>query len=127
MRDGIFGLSSVLLGALAAGVSIVIVMGSILLAFSETNQVNTIADYPTLESIDILTPTTQVTATEVPQGTTASPTPSKEPTSTITLSPRIWRMRTAWMNPDWYPVPLFIFRRFSHPQQQSAVVHLPVG
>ena len=38
MRDGIFGLSSVLLGALAAGVSIVIVMGSILLAFSETGK-----------------------------------------------------------------------------------------
>ena len=94
MRDGIFGLSSVLLGALAAGVSIVIVMGSILLAFSETNQVNTIADYPTLESIDILTPTTQVTATEVPQGTTASPTPSKEPTSTITLSPTVTITKT---------------------------------
>lgn len=94
MRDGIFGLSSVLLGALAAGVSIVIVMGSILLAFSETNQVNTIADYPTLESIDILTPTTQVNATEKPQETTSSPTPSKEPTSTITLSPTVTKTET---------------------------------
>ena len=88
MRDGLFGLSSVILGALAVGVSIVIVMGSILLAFSEGNQTSPIAAYPTLESIDISTPSVQSTDTEVPADTATS-TPTKKPSATATLSPTL--------------------------------------
>jgi LysM repeat protein len=88
MRDGLFGLSSVFLGALAAGVSIIIVMGSVLLAFSEGNQTSPIDAYPTLESIDISTPTVQYTATEIPTEMATS-TPTRRPSETATLSPTV--------------------------------------
>lgn len=93
MRDGLFGLSSVILGALAAGVSIVIVMGSILLAFSEGNQTSSIAAYPTLESIDISTPSIQTTATGIPTDTSTS-TPTVKPSAMATLSPTVTTTKT---------------------------------
>ena len=93
MRDGLFGLSSVILGVLAAGVSIAIVMGSILLAFSEGNQTSPIAAYPTLESIDISTPSVQPTATEIP-AENATSTPTKKPSATATLSPTMTTTKT---------------------------------
>jgi LysM repeat protein len=93
VRDGIFGLSSVFLGALAAGISIVIVMGSILLAFTEASQTSSIASYPTLESIDISTPTVQPTATEI-AAEPATSTPTREPTATLTLSPTMTTTET---------------------------------
>lgn len=93
MRDGLFGLSSVILGALAAGVSIVIVMGSILLAFSEGKQTSSIAAYPTLESIDISTPSIQTTATGIPAETSTS-TPTIKSSATSTLSPTVTTIKT---------------------------------
>jgi LysM repeat protein len=86
VKDGIFGLNSLLLGALAAGLSIVIVMGSILLAFTEGGQTSSVAAYPTLESIDISTPSTQQTPTDDYTETVTS-IPTETPTATETLSP----------------------------------------
>ena len=90
MRSGFVGLGSIFLGTIAAGISIVIVMGSILLAFSETNQTKSVADYPILESIDILTPTIQNTATAV-QEEKAIATATIKPVSTTPppISPTI--------------------------------------
>lgn len=88
MKDGIFGLNSLFLGALAAGLSIVIVMGSILLAFTEGGQTSSVAAYPTLESIDISTPPILQTPTEALIETVAS-MPTEAPTATATLSPTV--------------------------------------
>ena len=89
------GFNSVLMGALAVGISIVIVLGGILLALAEGNQTTSIAAYPTLESIDSSTPTIQPTAqytpTEFPTGIptvlpTATPSPSPTMTPTFELT-----------------------------------------
>ena len=88
MKDGLFGLSSFLVGILAAGLSVVIVMGSILLALSESSQPQSIAAYPTLESIDLFTPTTGITEIGIPSDT-ATKIPSKTPTLTATNSPTL--------------------------------------
>jgi hypothetical protein len=48
VKGGFFGLGSVFIGFMAVGVSIAIVMGSILLAFSEADQITGIDSYPTL-------------------------------------------------------------------------------
>lgn len=86
------GLNGLLLGALAVGISIIIVLGSILLALAEGGQTTSIAAFPTLESIDGSTPTTQPTAQDTPtriptEIPTASPTatPSPSPTMTPTI------------------------------------------
>ena len=86
MRAGIFGLGSVFLGAIVAGVSTVIVMGSILLAFTEENRTSAVASYPTLESIAIYTPEVEKTATPTPTFTTTA-SPTSTPTFTATISP----------------------------------------
>ncbi len=87
MKNGLFG-SSVLLGALAAGLSIVIVLGSILLAFTEGGQTTSFASFPTLESVDSSTPSTQITAPPANTATintaTIDPTPTDPPTLTPT-------------------------------------------
>lgn len=90
MRAGIFGLSSVFLGAIVAGVSIVIVMGSILLAFTEESHVSAVASYPTLESIAIFTPEIEKTVTPTPTSTTTA-----SPTSTVTFTATISPTTTA--------------------------------
>ena len=76
MKSGFYGRSSVYFGALAAAISVVIVLGSLLLAFTEGGQSSSIESYPTIESVDINTP--------LPQETTAPPIP---PTATPTLQP----------------------------------------
>lgn len=88
MKDGLFGLSSFLVGVLAAGISVVIVMGSILLSLSESSKPQSIAAYPTLESIDLITPTIEITEQVVPSET-ATKIPTKTPTHTITISPTL--------------------------------------
>ena len=75
---------------MAAGISVVIVLGSLLLAFTEGGQSSEIASFPTIESVDINTPLPQETTP--PSNTpTATNTPTLEPTSTptgtSTLSP----------------------------------------
>ena len=88
MKDGLFGISSVFLGALAAGLSIVIVLGSMLLAFTEGGQTTTFASFPTLESVAISTPSTPGTAP--PANTpTINPTPTPTPTNQPTLTPTV--------------------------------------
>ncbi|MES0361115.1 MAG: LysM peptidoglycan-binding domain-containing protein [Anaerolineales bacterium] len=90
MKGGFYGRSSVFLGALAAGISVVIVLGSLLLAFTEGGQSSSIASYPTIESVDINTPLPQET-TPPPNTPTPTNTPTLEstntPTGTATLSP----------------------------------------
>jgi LysM repeat protein len=80
------GLNSMLLGALAVGISIVIVLGGILLALAEGGQTTSITAFPTLESISSSTPTTQPTAQNTP---TEIPTriPTVVPTATASPSP----------------------------------------
>ncbi len=87
MKNGLFG-SSVVLGVLAAGLSIVIVLGSILLAFTEGGQTTSFASFPTLESVDSSTPSTQGTA---PPANTATlnPTPTQTRTNPPTLTPTL--------------------------------------
>lgn len=86
MKDGLFGSSSVFLGVLAAGLSIVIVLGSILLAFTEGGQTTSFAAFPTLESVDSSTPSTQITA---PPANTATSNPSSTPTPNPTRPPTL--------------------------------------
>lgn len=93
MKDGIFGLSSLILGAIAAGISIVIVLGSIMLAFTEGGQTSSVAAYPTLESIDISTPLTQHTPTEV-STEMATDVPTATPSPSPNLSPTVIRTET---------------------------------
>jgi LysM repeat protein len=88
VRGGSFGLGSVFIGFLAAGVSIAIVMGSILLAFSEAGQITSIDSYPTLESIDVVTPTIQPTAAPALVDA-ATPTSTKQATSTASRTPTL--------------------------------------
>ncbi|MBE9473281.1 MAG: LysM peptidoglycan-binding domain-containing protein [Chloroflexi bacterium] len=86
MKDGLFGISSVFLGALAAGLSIVIVLGSMLLAFTEGGQTTSFASFPTLESVDISTPSNQGTA---PPANTPTINPTPIPTNQPTLTPTL--------------------------------------
>lgn len=88
MKAGLFGLNSIFLGALAAGLSIVIVLGSLLLAFTEGGGTTSIASYPTLESVGIFTPSPEP-RTSAPNTPTFTPTiqPSPTSTQTITASP----------------------------------------
>ena len=103
------GLSSILLGALAIGISIVIVLGSIFLALAEGHQTSSIAAFPTLESIDSSTPTTQPTAqntpTEIP---TEIPTvvPTVTPSPSPTMTPAVESTGTETIEPTAcaYPV-----------------------
>ena len=98
MKDGLFGLNSVFLGAFAAGISIVIVFGSMLLAFTEGAQTSSIAAYPTLESIDISTPSIQLTPTEAPTETSIS-MPTTTPLPSPTLSPTVIRTESQSAEP----------------------------
>jgi LysM repeat protein len=90
VKSGFYARSSVFFGALAAGISVVIVLGSLLLAFTEGGQSSSITSYPTIESVDINTPLPQETT---PPPNTPSPTntptlePTNTPTGTSTLSP----------------------------------------
>lgn len=90
MKGAFYGRSSVILGALAAGISVVIVLGSLLLAFTEGGQSSEMASFPTIESVDIHTPSPQET-TPPPSTATATSTatrePTRTPTPTATLSP----------------------------------------
>jgi len=80
-----FGISSIFLGVLAAGLSIVIVLGSMILAFTEGGQTTSFASFPTLESVDISTPANQ--GTTPPANTpTIDPTPTPTPTNLPTLT-----------------------------------------
>jgi LysM repeat protein len=90
VKDGLFGISSVIWGALAVGLSTAIVLGSILLAFTEGGQTASFAAFPTLEIVAISTPSTQETAppTNTPANTpTINPTPTPIPTHPPTLTP----------------------------------------
>lgn len=86
MKDGLFGISGLLIGILAAGLSIAIVLGSIVLAFAEGGQTTSIASFPTLESVDISTPST---STIPPPTITATADPTSTPTDTPTLTPTL--------------------------------------
>ena len=90
MKGGFYGRSSIILGALAAGISVVIVLGSLLLAFTEGGQSSEIASFPTIESVDINTPLPQETTPppDTPTSTlTAQPTDTPTETTTETASP----------------------------------------
>ena len=88
MKSGFYARSSIFFGALAAGISVVIVLGSLLLAFTEGGQSSSIASYPTIESVDINTPLPQET-TSPPNTPTSTPTlqPTDTPTEKSTLTP----------------------------------------
>lgn len=81
-----------IVGLFAAGILILIVLGSIILAFAEGNQTGSIASFPTLESIDIPTNTSSPTQSKVT--TTSTTTKSPTPTITLTPSPTITRTST---------------------------------
>lgn len=84
MKNGIFGFNSVILGGLAAGLSIAIVLGGLLLAFTEGGRSVSIEAFPTLESVSIITPTApEPTPTAVLPTTT--PTAILSPTATLPL------------------------------------------
>lgn len=92
MKDGLFGISGLLIGALAAGLSIAIVLGSIVLAFAEGGQTTSISSFPTLESVEISTP-----SNPPPSPTANTPTvkPTQTPTSTPTRTPTLTLTPTA--------------------------------
>ncbi len=78
-----FGINSVILGTLAVGLSMVIVLGSMLLAFTEAGGTTSNDTYPTLESVDLFTPTT----TEITPLATITPSPTPTKTISPTLTP----------------------------------------
>jgi LysM repeat protein len=81
-----FGISSIFLGVLAAGLSIVIVLGSVILAFTEGGQTTSFASFPTLESVYISTPANRITTPPAITPTIdPTPTPTNQPTLTSTL------------------------------------------
>ncbi len=79
-----FGINSVVLGGLAAGLSIAIVLGSLLLTFTESGRSTSVDSIPTLESVDLFTPTALVPSlvTSLPEIT---PTKIPSPTSTAAV------------------------------------------
>jgi LysM repeat protein len=85
VKDGLFGISGVVIGALAVGLSVAIVLGSIVLAFAEGGQTTSIASFPTLESVDI-SPTSTPTS---PPATATKPKPTQTPTNTPTQTPTL--------------------------------------
>ncbi|UCE00585.1 MAG: LysM peptidoglycan-binding domain-containing protein [Chloroflexota bacterium] len=88
MKNGFLGISSVLVGALAAGFSIILVLGGILLAFAEGRQSNSFASYPTLESIDINTPALLTPSPTVKTAILqATATRTIQPTETSIITP----------------------------------------
>ncbi len=91
MKGGLFGLSGLLIGALAVGLSVAIVLGSIVLAFAEGGQTNSIASLPTLESVDI-SPTSTPTS---PPATATKPDPTRTATHTPTLTPTLTQAASA--------------------------------
>lgn len=76
MRDRFSSVNSLILGGILAGVSIVIVLGSLLLSFTERTEIASLPAVPTLEDVNIINP--------VP---TPTPPPSALPTSTQTSKP----------------------------------------
>lgn len=87
MRSGILGINSILLGIFVIGISVIIVLGSFLLAFTEGGQSLSYASFPTLESIQIITTTPKISPTSVFNPTnTATSTSTKLPTLTATIT-----------------------------------------
>jgi LysM repeat protein len=86
VKGGIFGLNSVILGGLAAGLSVVIVLGSMLLAFTEAGGSQTIESFPTLESVDTITSPPPTPPPAIPSAIppTITPTMTAPPTLTPT-------------------------------------------
>lgn len=103
----ILGINSVLLGILTAGLSLIVVLGSFLLALTEGGQALSYATMPTLESVETYpsptipsptftttaTPTTTITITSSP---TSSPTSTMTPTlvSSTCIPPEGWTAYT---------------------------------
>jgi LysM repeat protein len=94
VKDGFSRGNSVLLGVIIAGISIVIVLGSLLLSFTEGTEIASLVAFPTLENVDIITPRPSHTSspTPVPSLTltselvhTLTSTLSPSPTPTLTL------------------------------------------
>lgn len=81
-----------IVGLFAAGILILIVLGSIILAFAEGDQTGSIASFPTLESIDLPTSTSSPTQSRVTMTSTATETPTQ--TITLTPSPTLTRTST---------------------------------
>lgn len=81
MNSASFGMSSLFIGAVATGLSVVIVLGSILIAITESNGFPSLAAYPTLEVLATLpSPSASPTDSQLP-------TPTNQPTNTATTSP----------------------------------------
>jgi hypothetical protein len=78
-----FGINSVVLGGLAAGLSIAIVLGSLLLTFTESGHSTSVDSIPTLESVGLFTPTALVHS---PVSSSPTITPTKMPTLTSTAA-----------------------------------------
>lgn len=87
MKDRFSGINSVILGVIIAGTSIVIVLGSLLLSFTEGTEIALVAAFPTLENVAILTPLISLTPSPSPTPSlTLTSKPSLTPTSTLAPS-----------------------------------------
>jgi LysM repeat protein len=87
VKDRFSGINSVILGVIIAGTSIVIVLGSLLLSFTEGTEIALVAAFPTLENVAILTPLISLTPSPSPTPSlTLTSTPSLTPTSTLAPS-----------------------------------------
>lgn len=102
MKNGLFSLNSIILGGLAAGLSVVIVLGSLLLAFTEGGRSPSIESFPTIESVSIFTPT-EVIPTTTAYSPTITPTRTPPPTPTavvlleVTEAPEICDYPIGWL------------------------------
>lgn len=102
MKNGIFGLNSVILGGLATGLSIAIVLGSLLLSFTEGGRSSSFDAFPTLESVNLITPTAAapLPGAQVPTITPTiqtPPTPSPQVVAEITEEVEICEFPNGWL------------------------------
>jgi LysM repeat protein len=92
MKSSLLGINSVLLGILTAGLSVMIVYGSFLLAFTEGGQSPSTSSYPTLEIVEVFSPSPVPSQIHLPTASTTptavpSISPTPEPTITTSASP----------------------------------------
>lgn len=87
MKESLFGVNGALLGIMTTGISVIIVMGSVLLAFTEGGQSQSLEQIPTLENVEILPalPDSSPSAMAFTPTSTTTLTPTSVPTSTATL------------------------------------------
>jgi LysM repeat protein len=88
MKASLFGVNSAVLGVMTTGISVIIVLGSVLLALTEGGQSHSLEPIPTLQNVEFITTLTESSPTvSVSTSTnTNTPTPTHVPTITETLT-----------------------------------------